>query len=176
MFASKLSSTSCNSFSFFLIHSAFLLRSFYFHILHQNCFVFFASGYWFVPVHSPLVGRIFFSSFGMLCLVCIAWLSHSVFLNFSSFAKIFWFISSSCIARLVCCFVLVLFSQHIPVCFFLSSFACWCSFFTCSLNLFSYLGFFFLFWVLLGNTDVMIIDDQPYNICYLRTWQRVWRK
>ena len=90
--ASRPSSSSCNSFFILFIHSAFLLCSFHFHILLQNCFVSFAC--WFVLVPTgriffcyfgrsfqnlflctlyQFVGGIFFHYFGKSSFVCIAW-------------------------------------------------------------------------------------------------------
>ena len=87
---------------------------------------------------------------GLFCLYCLTLYPYHLCL--SSFANIFWFISSSCIVRSVCNFVLVFSFQHILVCFsFFSTFAyCW-NFFTCPYSLISHPGFVFLFRVLQGT-------------------------
>ena len=51
---------------------------------------------------TKLVGRIFFRYSGRSTFVSIGWLFPGIFLNLPSFAKIFWFISSSCVVRHVC--------------------------------------------------------------------------
>ena len=64
------------------------------------------------------------------------------FITVSFFANTFWFISSSCMVRLVCCFGLVFSSQHIPVFPFIAR----ChSFFTSRSSLILHPGFVFLF-------------------------------
>ena len=54
---SGASSSPCTSFSMLFIHSPFPLCSFTSHILLQNCFSSFASGYLYVLVHSPPTPR-----------------------------------------------------------------------------------------------------------------------
>ena len=78
MFASGTFSSTCNSLFMLFIHS---VCSFYSHILLERCFVFFASGYWFVFVHFSLICWQQFSSlFGKSCFVCIALFGFSIFL------------------------------------------------------------------------------------------------
>ena len=92
-------SSLCKSFFMMFIHLALSVMFFCSHIWLQNYFVSFASDCWIHLVHSSIISRIFCRYFGMSCFVCIAW---NRLLNFTTFTKICWFISSSCIDRLVC--------------------------------------------------------------------------
>ena len=87
-------------FCFFFILSAFVLCHFYSHYLLQSCiafFFFFASGCLLVLLHSPPSCVLnFISLFRLYCLSLSRYLS-----SISSFATIFWFISSNYIVRLV---------------------------------------------------------------------------
>ena len=117
------------SFSYFFllfIHSAFPLCSFLLYILLQDNFLFLPSvvDLSLCTVYQ-LVDRIFSCYFGMSSFVCIVWPCLSTFWVFLLFL-IFWFISSSCIVRLVCgCLFRVCSFHWVPVCFTsLCSFAC----------------------------------------------------
>ena len=109
----------------------------------------------------------FFSLFwnALFCLYCLT-LSRYL-LSFPSFTHIFWFISSSCIVRFVCCLVLVFSSQHILMCFsFISTFAGCRNFFICSSSLITPPGFCISIWLHLRNHDLLSVEFR-FNINYL---------
>ena len=82
------------SFAMLLIYSTFSLCSLVFYILLQNYSASLASGCWYVFVPSPTI--VFVVLECPVLFVLFYPLSISFF-NLSSFASIFWFISSSCI-------------------------------------------------------------------------------
>ena len=87
---------------------SFLLCSFCSHVFFQNCFASLASDCRFVLVHSLYICWLNFLLFlgkVLFCLHCLTLFWYP--LNLLSFAYIFWFISSSCIVRLICCLVFV---------------------------------------------------------------------
>ena len=118
------------SFDFFLhIFPPYSLPNeiFYLPIFLYTYFYLFPTTSWFV--HQP-VYRHFDRSMG--CPVFFV-LFYSVFLGASPFAKIFGFISSNCVVRLLCgCLFVVLSPCWVPVCFtFFSNFSSYRSFFIC---------------------------------------------
>ena len=107
------------------------------------------------------VGRFFFCYFGSSCFVCIAWPWY--LLSFSSFSKIFWFISSSCIVRLVCCCLVLVFSfQWFFVSFsFLSTLTCSHNFLISPFSLIFHSGFSFLLGFLMGLWILLLTSFAP---------------
>ena len=80
IFALGLSSILCNSFSMLFIYLTFQLCSLRSHILLQNYFGSFQSGYCYVFVHSPPTsGWIFCRCFGRSCFVGIVWSCLRIF-------------------------------------------------------------------------------------------------
>ena len=99
-------------------------------------------------------------------LYCLT-LSRYLF-SLHSFVNIFWFISSSCIIRLVCCFVLVFSSEHILACYsFLNIFACCRKLFTCHFSQISHPGFVFLFEFLWGTP---ILSQTSFALALISTF------
>ena len=108
-FFSLPSSSPCNSFFMLLIHSAFPLCSFCSTLAFFTSLI---SGCLFLLEHfSPTS----LSSFSNVLFCCLTLSLYYLYLF--SFAKIFWFMSSSCIVRLFCCFVSV-FYHNISSCSF----------------------------------------------------------
>ena len=92
-----------------------------------------------------LVGRIFFRFFGyvLFSLHCLTFSWYLLYL--SSFINIFWFISLSCIFKLVCGFVLFFSSHSILTCIsFIWSFTRWHNFFNFPSSPVCYAGSVFL--------------------------------
>ena len=125
------------------INSAFIFCSFCSLILPQNCFVFFAWGFWFVFGHSPPTSWLNILSLCWNVLLCLYYLTLSQYLlSLPSFANIFYFICPSCIVWLACCFIYFFSPQHIFIYFsFLSTFVSCHSFFTCPFCLIYHPGF-----------------------------------
>ena len=143
------------------IHSTFLLCSLGCHILLQNCSVSLASGCCISP---NLLVEFFMLFWNVLfCLYCFT-LCRYLF-NLSSFASIFWFISSSCIIIFSCVVFFFLF-QHVSA-FFL--FVCFRILFICVSNRISHSGFDFLFVLFRGTPIFSQTDFAPHLIqsCFL---------
>ena len=112
------------------LYTFFMSTQFFFHViftcglsvmffmcsyLAPETFASFAPDCSFVLMHSPQTfGEIFFRYFGRFYFYLIF---TRYLLIFPSFTNIFWFISSSCVVSLLCCF-LFFFSFIIPLCLF----------------------------------------------------------
>ena len=106
-----LPSSPCNSFFIRFIHLIFLLCSSRSHVLHQNSFVSLCIRFLVCPRAFSSYSLVEFS-FAILESPVLIVLHDPVSLAFKS---LFWFISSSCIVRFVCCFF---FSSNISPGFF----------------------------------------------------------
>ena len=143
MFTSGTCSSSFNSFIMLFIHLAFVLGSFFLHILLQNRLVSFASGCWFFSTN-----RVFLRYFGMFSFVLFVWHCPGTFwsLLFSPISFLFHPVRLVYFGH----FVVFSFLFGLPVCFnFLCSFACCCTFFICSSTSPDFVFLFRFPWVML---------------------------
>ena len=128
------------SFSCYLpVHVSYLLFYFPLYILLRNCFIYYVSIKRIVFVHTPpTCMQNFLSLFWNVLFSFYCFILSRYLINFLSFAYIFWFISSSCVVRLVCICILgsSLSLRFLYLSPFLNSFACCCSFLVVFLSLF----------------------------------------
>ena len=118
------------------------------YILHRYLCGYVVLILWCVNSFTVLYQRYKFLVFIIIIKFCLYYLTLFLyFLSLISFTNIFWFISSSCVVIFVCSCLFGVFSfSWVPVCFtFLSSFACYRSFFICPSSLISHPYFIVLF-------------------------------
>ena len=155
-------SSSPDSFSMSLIHSAFFVCSLRSHILLQNCFVSLSSAWWRIFVHSSSTYWYnFFRYFGFPCFVCIVLSCLDTFLFFFLCP-----LPSGLFPRVVLYILLELLfffsSQHIPVFhLYLKIIACCRRFLMFVSCWISHQGFEFLFLFLMGTSILSQTNFAP---------------